>query len=39
MNTKIFALITKNLHIAFALTKYDAVRNAIGPDTEIDQLP
>ena len=39
MNTKIFALITKNLNQAFALTKYDAIRNAIGPDTQVDQLP
>lgn len=39
MNTKIFALIIKNLHQAFALAKYDTVREAIGPDTRVDQLP
>jgi SAM-dependent methyltransferase len=39
MNTKIFSLITKNLHQAFALDKYDAVRDAIGPKTRVDQLP
>lgn len=39
MNTKIFSLITKNLHQAFALAKYDAIRSAIGPDTQVDQLP
>jgi SAM-dependent methyltransferase len=39
MNTKIFSLITKNLNQAFALAKYDSVRNSIGPATKIDQLP
>jgi SAM-dependent methyltransferase len=39
MNTKIFALITKNLQEAFSLPKYNAVRTAIGPSTVVDQLP
>ena len=39
MNTKIFDLITKNLHQAFALAKYDTIRSAISPDTCVDQLP
>lgn len=39
MNTKIFSLITKNLLQSFSLAKYDAVRNSIGPNTLINQLP
>lgn len=39
MNTKIFALITKNLTQAFALPRYQTVRQDIGPDTRVDQLP
>lgn len=37
MNTKIFALITKNLHTAFSLPKYSDI--TINRDTEVDQLP
>jgi SAM-dependent methyltransferase len=39
MNTKIFALITKNLQEAFSLPKYQAIRAAIGEHTAVDQLP
>jgi SAM-dependent methyltransferase len=39
MNTKIFALITKNLHQAFGLPKYQAIRASITEHTVIDQLP
>jgi SAM-dependent methyltransferase len=39
MNTKIFALITKNLHQAFDLPKYQAIKAAINEHTTIDQLP
>lgn len=39
MNTKISNLITKNLHEAFALPKYDLVRENIGADTIIEDLP
>ena len=39
MNTKIFGLITKNLHQAFNLAKYQGITEGIGPTTRIDQLP
>jgi SAM-dependent methyltransferase len=39
MNTKIFALIIKNLHQAFDLPKYQAIKAAIDEHTEVDQLP
>jgi SAM-dependent methyltransferase len=39
MNTKIFALITKNLHQAFDLPKYQAIKAAIDQYTVVDQLP
>lgn len=39
MNTKILALITKNLNEAFALPKYDNVRASIGADTVVEDLP
>ena len=39
MNTKIFALITKNLHQAFDLPKYQAIQAAIDEHTTVDQLP
>lgn len=37
MNTKIFSLITKNLHTAFNLPKYAKI--SIDADTVVDQLP
>lgn len=37
MNTKIFSLLTKNLHSAFALAKYAKI--TIGPDTVVQDLP
>jgi SAM-dependent methyltransferase len=39
MNTKIFALITKNLHQAFDLPKYQAIKANITEHTQVDQLP
>jgi SAM-dependent methyltransferase len=39
MNTKIFALIIKNLHQAFDLPKYQAIKAVIDEHTEVDQLP
>jgi SAM-dependent methyltransferase len=39
MNTKIFALITKNLYQAFDLPKYQAIKAAINEHTQVDQLP
>jgi hypothetical protein len=39
MNTKIFALIKKNLDTAFALPKYETVRAGIGADTIVEDLP
>lgn len=39
MNSKIFNLVTANLHTAFALPKYDSVRDSIDLDTVIDSLP
>ena len=39
MNTKIFNLLTKNLELAFHLPKYDAIRNSIGADTVVQDLP
>ena len=39
MNTKIFNLLKTNLETAFHLPKYDAIRNAIGPDTQVQDLP
>lgn len=39
MNSKILNLVTKNLHEAFALPKYDAVRKVIDSSTVITDLP
>ena len=39
MNTKIFALIKKNLDTAFGLPKYSSVRDSIGADSVIEDLP
>jgi hypothetical protein len=39
MNTKIFALIVKNLQIAFNLPKYEKIRNSLDKNTQVDQLP
>lgn len=39
MNTKIFALIKENLNMSFALPKYNAVRDSIGADTVVEDLP
>jgi hypothetical protein len=39
MNTKIFALITKNLHQAFDLPKYQTIKASITEHTVVDQLP
>jgi hypothetical protein len=39
MNTKIFALIVKNLHSAFNLPKYEKIRSSISEATAVDQLP
>jgi hypothetical protein len=39
MNTKIFSLITKNLHLAFNLPKYLTVATSIGPATIVEDLP
>jgi len=39
MNTKIFALIKKNLDTTFALPKYSSVREGIGADTVVEDLP
>jgi hypothetical protein len=39
MNTKIFALITKNLNTAFGLPKYEQVRCNIGATTVVEDLP
>lgn len=39
MNTKIFNLIKQNLDQAFALPKYDSVRNSLSAETAVDQLP
>ena len=39
MNTKIFNLLKKNLESAFHLPRYDVIRNAIGTDTEVQDLP
>jgi SAM-dependent methyltransferase len=39
MNTKIFALIIKNLQEAFSLPKYQAIQAAINEHTAVDQLP
>jgi hypothetical protein len=39
MNTKIFKLIEKNLHLTFALEKYSAVRSNLNKDTVIEDLP
>jgi len=39
MNTKIFALIKKNLDTAFALPKYSTVRDSIGANTLVEDLP
>lgn len=39
MNTKIFALVKKNLDTAFSLPKYQSIRDSIGPDTVVEDLP
>jgi SAM-dependent methyltransferase len=39
MNTKIFALIVKNLHLAFNLPKHQEIRNSINQLTQVNQLP
>lgn len=39
MNTRIFALIMKNLNEAFHLEKYAEIRNKFGKDTVLDNLP
>jgi hypothetical protein len=39
MNTKIFNLIEKNLHQAFGLEKYSAVRSNLNEHTVIEDLP
>jgi hypothetical protein len=39
MNTKIFTLLTEKLNQAFALPRYEKIRNSITADTRIDQLP
>jgi hypothetical protein len=39
MNTKIFTLIKKNLDTAFALPKYASIRESIGSETIVEDLP
>lgn len=39
MNTKIFALLKKNLLLAFNLPKYSKISSAIDENTVVDQLP
>jgi hypothetical protein len=39
MNTKIFKLITENLHQAFGLEKYSAVRANLNANTIVEDLP
>lgn len=39
MNTKIFKLITENLHKSFNLPKYDVIRGQIGANTVLQDLP
>lgn len=39
MNTRIFALLTKNLNEAFRLEKYEEIRTQFNKDTVIDDLP
>jgi cyclopropane fatty-acyl-phospholipid synthase-like methyltransferase len=39
MNTKIFALLEKNLKSSFNLPKYEKIYQSIGPDTEVQNLP
>lgn len=39
MNTKIFNMIVKNLQVAFNLPKYQAVRDTLGPKSQLDLLP
>lgn len=39
MNTKIFALLVKNLQTAFNLLKYQKIYDSIGPDLRVDALP
>ena len=39
MNTKIYQLIYNNLHQAFALEKYSAVRTNLNPNTVVENLP
>jgi len=39
MNTKIFALLEKNLHLAFNLPKYQKISDAINENTVVQDLP
>lgn len=39
MNTKIFTLVKKNIDLAFALPKYNSVRDSIDADTVVEDLP
>jgi len=39
MNNKILNLIAKNLNKTFALPKYNGIRDSIGPDTVVEDLP
>lgn len=39
MNTLIFNLLNEKLHQAFNLPKYQKIRDTIGADTHVDQLP
>jgi hypothetical protein len=39
MNTKIFKLLTENLHQTFGLEKYSAVRENINANTVVEDLP
>jgi SAM-dependent methyltransferase len=39
MNTKIFALVVKNLQTAFNLPKYEKIRSSMSKDTRVNQLP
>jgi SAM-dependent methyltransferase len=39
MNTKIFALLEKNLKDAFNLPRWEEIYNSIGKNTEVDKLP
>jgi hypothetical protein len=39
MNTKIFNLLETNLKLAFPLVRHSQIRDSIGLDTVVDQLP